>query len=113
MSPTVVTNAVLVERLDSISKKMDELGERQTRMDERLKKIEMADVENGIRLQTQVNQACTDVKEHETRLTAIERYMPFIKAMSFVLAGLSIPMLLMLVGFLWALMSGQIEVIVK
>ena len=104
---TPVSNAVLLEKLESVAAGFARLECKIDSIDLRVQAIEKKDIESHVTNSTQIAAMFKKVDEHEARIKDVEKLMPALRIFVWAatVLGLSV------IGMLWAILTGTVTLV--
>ena len=106
MTPPPATTDFISEKLDFIADQVAKLSEKFDRHLEATAALRVS-VE---RSHSRLDRAESDIAKNAADIREMAKFMPYVRALGFLSAGLAIPLVLGFLGFVWAVITHQIDI---
>jgi thiamine pyrophosphate-dependent acetolactate synthase large subunit-like protein len=109
MPPRTASIDFIAEKLELIATLQQELARKFDQFQDEYRKEHQRVVGAVERAHSRLDIVEREACEMQKEVREIARLMPWVKAMAFLTMGLSIPVILAAVGFIWAILTHQIS----
>lgn len=109
MPNTTANITFIAEKLELIASLQLELSHKFDALQDEYRKEHQRVVGSVERAHVRLDVVEKEMDEMHKEMREIARLMPWVKAMAFLTMGLSVPVILAAIGFIWALLTHQIN----